>query len=279
MLSAWTKSSLPLLLASAPLLAAYGDTVTVEVKLGTVISPGWVIVNQQLSGPRIYNPKFPTKIFMTLKHLDGAPVGEEVEILGQSPVPAGWVIVKTSGNTGVDRFTYNIRYRIRNTVVPAGAAAAAAPPVTEAPLDLDLAGIDWKLQDAYKKAQAAEGKSQADAAKAAKEKKAKQDAAAAKKDAQQAAKKAPSAPPLLEPVQPLLGWIYPAGGQRGTTIEVTIEGAFIKQPQEVLFYRPGIRCVELKSLASLPEPRSTIHGGFIEDSVQAKLQIDADCPL
>ena len=74
-------------------------------------------------------------------------------------------------------------------------------------------------------------------------------------------------------------YVTPRAGQRGTTVEVTIEGAFIKKPQEILFYRPGIRCVELKSLASLPEPRSTIHGGFIEDSVQAKLQIDADCPL
>ncbi len=74
-------------------------------------------------------------------------------------------------------------------------------------------------------------------------------------------------------------FVTPRAGQRGTTVEVTIEGAFIKQPQEILFYRPGIRCIELKSLPSLPEPRSTIHSGFVQDSVQAKIQIDADCPL
>ena len=58
-------------------------------------------------------------------------------------------------------------------------------------------------------------------------------------------------------------FVTPRAGQRGTTVEVTIEGAFIKQPQEILFYRPGIRCVELKSLPSLPEPRSTVHSGFV----------------
>jgi type II secretory pathway pseudopilin PulG len=79
---------------------------------------------------------------------------------------------------------------------------------------------------------------ESDAAKAAKEKKAKADAAAAK-NAQQAAKKAPAAPPLLEPVQPVLGWIYPAGGQRGTTIEVTASGTSIV-PETVLVTGGGI---------------------------------------
>lgn len=73
--------------------------------------------------------------------------------------------------------------------------------------------------------------------------------------------------------------VTPRAGQRGTTVEVTLEGAFIKEPREILFYRPGIRCVELKALPPLPAPRGTIHGGFIEDTVQARLQIDADCPL
>ena len=86
---------------------------------------------------------------------------------------------------------------------------------------------------------AAGAQQESDAAKAAKEKKAKQDAAAAKKDAQQAAKKAPAAPPLLEPVQPVLAWIYPAGGQRGTTIEVTASGTSIV-PETVLVTGGGV---------------------------------------
>lgn len=74
-------------------------------------------------------------------------------------------------------------------------------------------------------------------------------------------------------------YVNPRAGQQGTTVEVTIEGAFIKEPREILFYRPGIRCLELAALPSLPQPRSGIHGGFIEDSVKAKFQIDADAPL
>ena len=80
---------------------------------------------------------------------------------------------------------------------------------------------------------------ESDAAKAAKEKKAKADAAAANRNAQQAAKKAPAAPPLLEPVQPVLAWIYPAGGQRGTTIEVTASGTSIV-PETVLVTGGGV---------------------------------------
>jgi hypothetical protein len=80
---------------------------------------------------------------------------------------------------------------------------------------------------------------ESDAAKAAKEKKAKQDAASAKKNAEQTAKKAPAAPPLLEPLQPVLAWIYPAGGQRGTTIEVTASGTSIV-PETVLVTGGGV---------------------------------------
>jgi hypothetical protein len=80
---------------------------------------------------------------------------------------------------------------------------------------------------------------ESDAAKAAKEKKAKQDAAAVKKDAQQQGKKAAGAPPLLEPLQPVLGFLYPAGGQRGTSIEVTASGTSIV-PQTVLVSGGGV---------------------------------------
>jgi hypothetical protein len=74
-------------------------------------------------------------------------------------------------------------------------------------------------------------------------------------------------------------YVNPRAGQQGTTVEVTLEGAFIKEPREMLFYRPGIRCVELVAQPSLPQPRAGIHGGFIEDSVKAKIQIDAEAPL
>lgn len=74
-------------------------------------------------------------------------------------------------------------------------------------------------------------------------------------------------------------YVNPRAGQQGATVEVTLEGAFIREPREILFYRPGIRCVELAALPSLPQPRVGIHGGFIEDSVKARFQIDGDAPL
>jgi hypothetical protein len=55
----------------------------------------------------------------------------------------------------------------------------------------------------------------------------------------QQAKKAPAPPPPLEPVQPVLAWIYPAGGQRGATIEVTASGTSIA-PQTVLVTGGGV---------------------------------------
>ena len=73
-------------------------------------------------------------------------------------------------------------------------------------------------------------------------------------------------------------YVTPRAGRQGTTVEVTLEGAFIKEPREILFFRPGIRCLEVAALPSLPQPRNGIHGGFIEDFVRARFQIDADCP-
>lgn len=78
--------------------------------------------------------------------------------------------------------------------------------------------------------------SQSDAAKAKKEAKAKKDAKQAQKG-QRAAGKA--APKNLEPPQPVLAWIYPAGGRRGTSVEVTLYGTGI-QPQRVLVSGAGV---------------------------------------
>ena len=46
----------------------------------------------------------------------------------------------------------------------------------------------------------------------------------------------------------LVEFIYPQGGQAGTTVEVTAEGSFLQQAKEVLFYQPGIRCTGFEPL-------------------------------
>jgi hypothetical protein len=47
--------------------------------------------------------------------------------------------------------------------------------------------------------------------------------------------------------------IYPQVGQAGTTVDVTIEGKFLHNPQEVVFYQPGIRCTTLVSITDVTD--------------------------
>lgn len=84
-----------------------------------------------------------------------------------------------------------------------------------------------------------------------------------------------SAGPMVHHIE----YVTPRAGQRGSTVEVTLEGAYIKEPREILFYRPGIKCVEVKALPSLPSPRSTVHSGFVQDIVRCRFQIAPDCPI
>ena len=46
----------------------------------------------------------------------------------------------------------------------------------------------------------------------------------------------------------LVEFIHPQCGQTGTTVEVMVEGAFLQQPEEVLFYQPGIRCTSFEAI-------------------------------
>jgi hypothetical protein len=62
--------------------------------------------------------------------------------------------------------------------------------------------------------------------------------------AQQAKKPAP--PPPLEPPLPVLSWIYPAGGQRGHTVEITASGTGIA-PEKVVVTGNGITTKVLES--------------------------------
>src|SRR5690242_7453135 len=87
------------------------------------------------------------------------------------------------------------------------------------------------------------------------------------------------APAFAGPMVHHIEYVTPRAGARGTTVDVTLEGAYIAEPREILFYRPGIKCVEIKALPSLKEPRNTIHSGFVQDIVQARFEIAPDCPI
>jgi hypothetical protein len=89
------------------------------------------------------------------------------------------------------------------------------------------------------------------------------------------ASQAEAARPLgffIERTQPRLG-------QRGTTVEVTISGFAQPRPDEVIFYGPGIRALDLEPLPDLPRPVTLAHGGLIKAQMRCKFEIAPDCPL
>ena len=72
--------------------------------------------------------------------------------------------------------------------------------------------------------------------------------------------------------------VSPRVARRGTTVEVTIQGSCLKDPREVIFYRPGIRAVDIKALPKLTHPIGLAHGGRIEEQVSCRFVIAPDCP-
>jgi hypothetical protein len=86
--------------------------------------------------------------------------------------------------------------------------------------------------------------------------------------------------------------VLPRAGQRGTTVDVVIQGLFLEDPQEVLFYRPGIRAVALETLPDLTQfdaqkklnpidkrIGSRAFGATVKQQIRAKIEIDPDCPI
>jgi hypothetical protein len=72
-------------------------------------------------------------------------------------------------------------------------------------------------------------------------------------------------------------WVRPRIGQRGTTVEVVIQGMHLADPQDLVFYKPGIRAVSVESLPKMQYPRGLAHGGRVEEQVKAVLEIAPDC--
>lgn len=72
-------------------------------------------------------------------------------------------------------------------------------------------------------------------------------------------------------------WVRPRIGQRGTTVEVVIQGTNLAEPREIVFFKPGIRAVKLESLPNVQYPTGLAHGGRVEEQVKAVLEIASDC--
>src|SRR5262245_23367398 len=64
--------------------------------------------------------------------------------------------------------------------------------------------------------------------------------------------------------QPTISRVLPPGGQRGSDVELVMEGKRLEDGQEILWYDPGI---EVSGL----EP--------VKSGIKAKVHIASDCPL
>jgi hypothetical protein len=74
-----------------------------------------------------------------------------------------------------------------------------------------------------------------------------------------------------------IGSATPRVAQRGTIVEVVIQGICINDPREIIFYRPGIKAISIESMPKLPVPIGLVHGGRMEEQVRCKFEIAPDC--
>ncbi|MDR3669973.1 MAG: hypothetical protein P4L36_03960 [Holophaga sp.] len=100
-------------LAGPALWAGFGETVTIDARALKKLEPGWVIIREQGSEPRIYPPHWLTRRELTLRNLNGAAPGETEEITAASPIPDGWEVVGEQPDQGMDGMHFAMRYQIR----------------------------------------------------------------------------------------------------------------------------------------------------------------------
>ncbi len=70
--------------------------------------------------------------------------------------------------------------------------------------------------------------------------------------------------------------VRPRIGQRGTTVDVRIQGISLTDPRQVIFFRPGIKAIDIQPSQKVPR-RGFAHGGTISEEVLCRFEIAADC--
>ena len=101
------------LLAGPALWAGYGATVTVDARAIKQLDPGWVIIREHHSEPRIHAPHWLTRRDVTLRDLNGAPWGATEEVTASSPIPPGWEVVGERPDQGVNGKYFSTLLQIR----------------------------------------------------------------------------------------------------------------------------------------------------------------------
>lgn len=80
-------------------------------------------------------------------------------------------------------------------------------------------------------------------------------------------------------IEHIVEYILPRGADRGETVKVHLYGIHLKDPAEIVFYKPGIRCVAIDSKLGEHAEGGFGHGGKTEGYVAATFEIAKDCPL
>ena len=74
--------------------------------------------------------------------------------------------------------------------------------------------------------------------------------------------------------------VAPRCGPRGTTVEVTMTGNCLEEPQEVIFYRPGIRASKpVFETVTIPGDGRDRSPATHDSRLTCRFEIAADCPL
>lgn len=71
--------------------------------------------------------------------------------------------------------------------------------------------------------------------------------------------------------------VRPRIGQRGTTVEVTINGWYLRDAQEIAFYKPGIRVVSIEPIGTPPENQPSPPAWW--PNLKCVFEIAPDCPV
>ena len=72
--------------------------------------------------------------------------------------------------------------------------------------------------------------------------------------------------------------VLPRIGQQGTTVEVRIQGVSLADPRQIIFFKPGIRAVDIRPAPEPPPRVGLMHGAWISEEVRCRFVIAADCP-
>jgi hypothetical protein len=84
-------------------------------------------------------------------------------------------------------------------------------------------------------------------------------------------------PALAGPMVHHIEFTLPRAGQQGTTVDVVLQGTHLDEPREVVFYRPGIKAVDIQPARQVKQ-FSTVHSGYVDQEVHCKFVIAPDCP-